>query len=177
MAELSSVARPYAKAAFEYAVQHNQLKEWLLVLSNLAEAVKNSAMAAYLKAPGLSSAEQVSALEKIVGTLTPPVKNFLSLLAQKNRLLALPAVQQLFEQLLADYEKTAEVNIRSAFALSDQQTQVLASGLRKRLGKEVHITTQVDRTLIGGVFIQAGDLVIDASVRGKLNKLATQLNS
>lgn len=177
MAELSSVARPYAKAAFEYAVQHNQLKDWLVALNNLAEVVNNSTMASYLNAPGLSDAEQVSALEKIVGVLAQPVKNFLSLLAQKGRLLALPAVQQLFEQLRAEHEKSVEVQIRSAFDLSAEQIEALAKGLKKRLGKEVNITTQLDKTLIGGVLIQAGDLVIDASVRGKLNKLATQLNS
>jgi F-type H+-transporting ATPase subunit delta len=105
------------------------------------------------------------------------VRNFLSLVAANKRLMALPAIAELYETLKAQAENTADVTVTSAFALSDDQEDNLAKQLAAKLGARINIRTEVDTALIGGVIIRTGDLVIDASVRGKLAKLSATLNT
>ncbi len=101
----------------------------------------------------------------------------MSLLAQNKRLAALPEIAALYETLKSQKEQSVDVEITSAFALSDEQASKLAASLKQKLGREVNVTTAEDKSLVGGVIIRAGDLVIDGSVRGKLAKLAEKLNS
>jgi F-type H+-transporting ATPase subunit delta len=126
----------------------------------------------------MTVAEQETALFAACGgELSASVRNFLSLVAANKRLMALPAIAELYETLKAQAENTADVTVTSAFALSDDQEDNLAKQLAAKLGARINIRTEVDTALIGGVIIRTGDLVIDASVRGKLAKLSATLNT
>ena len=180
MAELTTVARPYAKAAFEYANAEGKLELaiWSTQLALAAAVVQDAEFARYLSRPSMTVAEQETALFAACGgELSAGVRNFLSLVAANKRLMALPAIAELYEILKAQAENTADVTVTSAFALSDEQEDVLAKQLAEKLGARININTEVDAALIGGVIIRTGDLVIDASVRGKLAKLSATLNT
>lgn len=180
MAELTTVARPYAKAAFEYANAEGKLELaiWSTQLALAAAIVQDADFARYLSRPSMTVAEQETALFAACGgELSAGVRNFLSLVAANKRLMALPAIAELYEVLKAQAENTADVTVTSAFALSDEQEDALAKQLAAKLGVRINISTEVDAALIGGVIIRTGDLVIDASVRGKLAKLSATLNT
>jgi F-type H+-transporting ATPase subunit delta len=178
MAELSTLARPYAKAAFEYAREHGALPQWSEQLVTAAAVVTDSDMAALLGKPSLTAAEQAGAIGDVCGeALSAEMGNFLSILAANKRLSLLPEISALFEQYKANLEKTVDVEVVSAFDLADQARDKLALVLGKKLERQVNVRTSTDSSLLGGVLIRAGDLVIDGSVRGKLNKLAEAMNS
>ncbi len=107
----------------------------------------------------------------------PKVKNFVSILASNKRLSLLPEIYAQFELLKSNLEKSVDVEVVSAFDLDDAMAAKLAAVLGKKLEREVKVSTSTDNDLIGGVLIRAGDLVIDGSVRGRLNKLAEAMNS
>lgn len=178
MAELSTVARPYAKAAFEYAEQANQVTAWAAMLRFAAQLASDAEFAAYLSQPTLTAARQAELFLQAAGdALDAPGRNFITHVIAHKRLAALPAISTLFEALKADAERSADVEVTSAFALSDNQQAKLALELMRKLGRQVNVTSKVDAGLIGGVVVRSGDLVIDGSVRGKLEKLAATLNS
>lgn len=179
MAELTTVARPYAKAAFEFARDKASFADWSAQLDLVAALVRNAEFAAYLSRPMLTVEQQTEAVLKAAGDkLGADVRNFVSEVARNKRLEALPAIAELFEAFRAEMEQSAEVMVASAFPLDDAQQSTLAATLGQKLGRKITIgEVKVDRSLIGGVVIRSGDLVIDASVRGKLDKLAVTLNS
>ncbi|TDO06021.1 F0F1 ATP synthase subunit delta [Halomonas ventosae] len=179
MAETTTIARPYAKAAFEFAVEHQALDDWSMMLGTAARVVANEDMhRRVLGNPLVSSAQKVDLVVDVCGdVLNDDVRNFLRLITQKGRLVALPAIAEQFELLKAQQEKRMDVSIVSAFPLDDAQQDKLASALAKRLNREISITTQVDSSLLGGVILRAGDTVIDGSVRGRLNRLHEALSA
>lgn len=179
MAETSTIARPYAKAAFEHAVAKDALDEWSGMLARVAQIVGDDDMRAQvLGNPKLSSAQKADVVVDVCGdAVNDDLKNFVRLVGQKGRLAALGAIAEQFEVLKAQQEKRVEVEIVSAFPLAEAQEQSLASALAKRLNREISITTQVDKTLLGGVILRAGDTVIDGSVRGRLNRLQEALSA
>ncbi len=179
MAELTTVARPYAKAAFEFAREKSKLADWSAQLSLAAALASDAEFAAYLARPTLTAEQQAEAFLKAAGDkLDGDVRNFVTEIVHNKRVEALPAIAELFEAFKAELEQSAEVVVTSAFELSDVQRQALAAKLGQKLGRKIAIDeVTVDRALIGGVVIRSGDLVIDASVRGKLNKLGATLNS
>ncbi|MBB3190060.1 F0F1 ATP synthase subunit delta [Halomonas cerina] len=179
MAETSTVARPYAKAAFEYAVEHKALDDWSVMLGTVARVVEDDDMRRrVLGNPRLSSIEKAEVVVDVCGdAVSEDVGNFLRLVGQKGRLTALPAIAEQFELLKAQQERRLDVDIVSAFPLDDTQQDKLARALAKRLNREISITTQVDSTLLGGVILRAGDTVIDGSVRGRLNRLHEALSA
>ncbi|OPX55679.1 F-type H+-transporting ATPase subunit delta [Oceanospirillum multiglobuliferum] len=178
MAELSTVARPYAKAAFEYAFSQGQLAEWSNMLSLAATAVSDKAVQNVLSNPGISQQQKAEVvLDICAAVMNENGKNFVQTLSEVGRLSLFPQIAAQFEVLKAEQEKTVEVEIFSAYELTNEQQTKLAQALQKRLNREIKIQTQVDKSLIGGVLIHAGDTVIDGSVRGKLAKLAEAMNS
>ncbi len=178
MAELTTLARPYAKAAFEYAQAHQQLASWSAMLGLAAAISQDETMRRVLAAPRLTSAEKASAFNEVAGDkFDAQVQNFISVLSENNRLALLPEIAALFEQYKAEQEQTVEVEVTSAFALSAEQQDKLAKVLSARLSREVRLHVVEDASLIGGVVIRAGDLVMDGSGRGKLAKLAEALKS
>jgi len=178
MAELSTLARPYAKAAFEYALDRNQLGQWYDQLATAAAVAADKRMRALLTNPSLTAAQQARKLSEVCGdALSAQVSNYLAILAANKRLSLLPEIYALFAQYKANREKTVDVEVVSAFDLSGTVRDRLAEALGKRLERQVNVQTSTDSNLLGGVVIKAGDLVIDGSVRGKLDKLAEAMTS
>ncbi|WP_458525129.1 F0F1 ATP synthase subunit delta [Onishia taeanensis] len=179
MTGMSTVARPYAKAAFEHALGHKALEEWSGMLVTLAQVAQDGDVSErVLSNPQLTSTQKADLLLDLCGdAVNDEVGNFLRQVGAKARLAALPAIAEQFELLKAQREKRVDVNIVSAFALDEAQQEKLASALAKRLNREISITTQVDSTLLGGVILRAGDTVIDGSVRGRLNRLHEALSA
>jgi F-type H+-transporting ATPase subunit delta len=178
MAELSTLARPYARAAFEYARDHGQLSQWSEQLGTAAVVTQDSAMEAVLNDPSLTAEQQARTLNDVCGdALEMQARNFIAILASNKRLALLPEIDALFAQYKANQEKSVDVEVISAFDLADAARDKLADVLGKKLEREVKVQTSTDSDLLGGVLIRAGDLVIDGSVRGRLNKLAEAMNS
>ena len=178
MAELSTLARPYAKAAFEYAVDNNQLAPWYEQLAIVAAVAADEGMAGVLNNPSLTAAQQANKLGEVCGeAVSAELRNFIAILADNKRLALLPEIYTLFAQYKANREKTVDVEVISAFDLADSARDRLADVLGKKLERRVEMRASTDSNLLGGVLIRAGDLVIDGSVRGKLDKLAEAMNS
>jgi F-type H+-transporting ATPase subunit delta len=178
MAELSTLARPYAKAAFEYALAQNDLGGWSKQLATAAVVAESATLKKLLSAPALTAEQRANALLDVCAdALSDKVRNFVRVLADNKRLQLLPDIQTQFEQLKANQEKSIDVDVVSAFALDGDLTQRLAQALRGKLQREVTINASVDSSLLGGILVRAGDIVIDGSVRGRLAKLAQAMNS
>jgi F-type H+-transporting ATPase subunit delta len=177
MAELLTLARPYAKAAFAYASEQGALDTWSNALQMLTATVQDEAFSAYIIRPELTPAEKVKAFVHVLGAdqSNPAVENFLSLLAENDRLTLLPEISAEYELLKAQNTNTLEVLIESAQALSAVQEQLLIDRLEKRFNAAVHAKVEVKPELIGGVVIRAGDQVIDDSALNKLEKMRTRL--
>lgn len=179
MSELTTIARPYAKAAFEYAQQKKQLAEWAEILQTFATIVADKQAYAFLSNPTIKREDKISLLlgfvPKLDDNIKPEVTNFLQLLAEYSRLNVLPEITELYFAYRADYEKSMEVNVTSAKPLENEQEQALKEALSKKLNREITLSVHIDESLIGGAIIQAKDFVIDGSVRDKLKKLATRL--
>ncbi len=178
MAELTTLARPYAKAAFEYAQAHQQLASWSAMLGLAAAVSQDDTLQRVLKAPRLTSTEKATTFIDVCGDkFDAQARNFISVVAENGRLDLLPEIAAEFDLYKAEQEKSVDVEVTSAFALSTEQQDKLAKVLSARLSREVRLHATEDATLIGGVVIRAGDLVIDGSVRGKIAKLAEALKS
>ena len=178
MAELSTLARPYAKAVFELARDSGTLDQWSEQLSTAAAVSQDARMQAVFGDPSLTSEQQAKTLCDVCGDgLGQEASNFISILASNKRLPLLPEIYALFAQFKANQEKAVDVEVISAFDLSDTVRDTLAEVLGKKLERDVKVSTTTDNDLLGGVLIRAGDLVIDSSVRGRLNKLAEAMNS
>lgn len=178
MAELITLARPYAKAAFEFANSTGSLQAWSTMLATAAAVTGESAVVSLLSSPSLTTVQQAEKFLLLCGDeLDDKAKNFVKVLADNRRLPLLPEIHQLFDSLKANLEKSVEVNITGAFELDDSTQQTIAQALKSKLEREVKISTTVDKNLLGGIVIRAGDTVIDGSVRGRLAKLAEAMNS
>jgi F-type H+-transporting ATPase subunit delta len=178
MAELSTLARPYARAAFEFARDHGELQAWSTQLAAAAAVTLDETMVQVLGNPALTSQQLAQTLQAVCGdALDGHCQNFVGILASNKRLTLLPQIYSLFEQYKANQEKTVDVTVFSAFPVADETEQTLARVLKTKLEREVKVDCVVDKQLLGGVLIRAGDLVIDGSVRGRLNKLAEAMNS
>jgi len=177
MSELTTVARPYAKAAFDFAVESQAVSEWNDMLFFASEVAKNDEIVAFLS--GSHSPEVTSDLFiKVCGEqLNEKGQNLVKVMAENGRLVALPAVAELFEELKAQYENEIEVDVTSATEISAAQQEGLAAALEKRLARKIKLNCNVDSAIVGGLYIKAGDTVIDATLRGKLEKLSTVLQS
>jgi F-type H+-transporting ATPase subunit delta len=176
MAERATIARPYAKAAFEYARVSNALAEWSEGLKAAAEIVADARVAALVTSPQWSAAGLVEFIGGVAGTrLNAAMRNFLAVLAENRRLLLLPEIAAHYEVLRAQIENTVDVEVVSAVALDAVQADKLRQALDTRLKRRVRMQNRVDASLLGGAVIRAGDLVIDGSLKGRLERLATEL--
>lgn len=179
MAELTTIARPYARAAFELAqkAQDGGLQDWSTMLQTLSQVVQDDGVQSLLDSPDHGSDFKAGAMLKICGDqLSQSGSNFIKLLAENQRLKLIPQIAEVYEMLRADVEKTIEAQVISAFELSDEQQQTLAAALSKRLDRDVVLDCSIDKSLLGGAIVRAGDLVIDGSAQGRLAKLGAQLS-
>lgn len=173
MADISTLARPYAKTAFELARDKGRFDQWQRALAVLADVARQEEVEILLKDPRVSTQQQAEVFIAAAGdVLDQHAKNFVKVLAQYRRLNVLPAIEADFTQLRAIAENTVQAELRTAVEASDAQRQKIRDALKKRLGREIELRCVIDPSLIGGAQVRAGDLVIDSSVSGKLERLA-----
>jgi len=178
MQENTTVARPYAQAVFETASEESKLTEWSEILGLLAAVVADAQMRMVLENPKMDAAAQSDFVLGVCGkALSETGNNLVKVLAGAGRLTIIPEINKLYEQLRAEAEGVIEVGVTSAYELAPEQQAAISEVMAKRLGRKIEITHDVDDSLIGGVIIRSGDTVIDASVRGRLKALATQMSS
>lgn len=174
--EIVTIARPYAEALYRLASQKAALAEWSRMLEAASAVVSDATMSDAIANPKFTRAnvEQVflSVLDK---ELNEEGKNLIRLLLENGRLALLPVIAQQFEKLKAEQSGQIEADIASAYPLSDEQVKEMVGLLEKRFARKVSAHVSVDPELIGGVKINAGDVVIDASVRGQLHNMAFAL--
>jgi F-type H+-transporting ATPase subunit delta len=177
MAEAITIARPYANAVFSLALEKGELKAWSDLLAVLAQCVSEPEMQSIITSPAVSDEQVVDVLADIAGdSMTTDAKHFLALLAENDRLLLMTEITVLFEALRAEAEKQMTADVISARELSPEQADKISAALKQRLGRDITLNTSIDESLLGGAIIRAGDLVIDGSALGKLNRLANAIN-
>ena len=176
MAEKSTIARPYAQAAFDIAKEAGDLKGWSDMLQLLAVVASDALMQDMISNPAIETSKVVDVMTGVAGdNLNDTAKNFVNVLAENHRLNVLPQIAELYEHHRAEAEKTVEAEVTSAFPLSDAQKQQLIDALKNRLGRDVSLVAKTDENIIGGAIVRAGDLVIDGSVSSQLEKLGNSL--
>lgn len=178
MAEPSTVARPYAEAAFKLADEKGELAKWSEMLAALAAVADDERVQRAVADPNLSDAKVAGLFISILsGKLSGDADNFVRVLAQNDRLTLMPEIRAQFEALKNEREGVIEAEVQSAFELSDAQLNDLVQRLEKKTGRKVRAKVNVDRELIGGVKVVLGDKVIDGSARAQLGALETALKA
>ncbi len=178
MSEIVTAARPYAKAVFEIAKKSNSFDAWADRLKFLAAVVRDDKVAAVLDQPNSTAAQRAELVQGIAGDrLDADGANMVRLLAENGRLGLLDSISDLYDDYRALDEGVLEANVVSAQALDDTYKARLAEALEKKFNKKINIVNTVDESLIGGALIRAGDVVIDGSVKGKLQQLGQSLSA
>jgi len=176
MAEKSTIARPYAEAVFQLAQSSGQLKEWSGILQTIAIIAADAEMQRIFGNTSVTKSQVADLVMDVAGkALTEQGSNLVKLLAENRRLNVMTEIAEQFEALKAEAEKTVEAEVVAASEVSQAQQAEIAAKLKARLGCEVSLKCSVDESLMGGAIIKAGDLVIDGSVSGQLNKLSVEL--
>ncbi len=176
MADKTTVARPYAKAAFEEAKAGKHLGPWSESLRTAAQVVQDSRVQNLLGNPAVSTAELAKLVIDLAGPqLDEQGRNFVQTLAENRRLAYLPEISTLFDELKDEAEGVIDVTVTSAAPLEDGQRETLSAALQRRLKRQVRLHCETDPSLIGGAVLRAGDLVIDGSVRSRLDRIAYEL--
>ncbi|MCG5049970.1 F0F1 ATP synthase subunit delta [Pectobacterium brasiliense] len=177
MSEFVTVARPYAKAAFDFAVENQALDRWQNMLAFSAEVARNEQIAELLSG-AVAPIELAKTFIAVCGDqLDEAGQNLIKVMAENGRLPVLPEVLEQFIQLRAALESTVDVDVISASTLSEQQLSKIAGAMEKRLSRKVKLNCKIDKSVMAGVVIRAGDMVIDGSIRGRLERLADVLQS
>lgn len=185
MADNNTIARPYAQAVFELARDAKDLDKWSEALSVARDVLADGQVARFLRRPALTAEQKLAFLidlfrsaagnSSILAGDSKAGRNFLKLLLEYGRVAVLPEIADHFDELKANIENTVEVIITSAAPLSARQQQAIAGALKERLGRDIKLQTKTDESLIGGAVIRAGDVVIDGSLRSRLESLSNAL--
>lgn len=176
MAEIATLARPYAEAVYKQAREAGALDEWSAALGTLSTAASTPELLALLGDPRVTDKQLFDLLQgAATGGIADQVRNFVQLLIDNKRLALLPQIRELYEALKHEHEGVVDARIVSAFPLDDAQLRSLVADLEARFKLKVNAEVGVDESLIGGATIQVGDAVIDASVRGKLAAMSAEL--
>jgi F-type H+-transporting ATPase subunit delta len=177
MAEVATIARPYAEAAFRLAEDSQAIAAWSDALDRLAAVAISSEVAQLLGNPRVSAAQLTELLVSLSGTADATLRNFITVLVENKRVTVLPSVHEQFEVLKNEREGMLDAQIDSALPLDDSQVSGLVSDLERRFKRKIRPQVRVDAELIGGVLVRVGDEVIDGSVRGKLASMAAALKN
>ena len=178
MAELATIARPYAEAAFALARQHDELAKWSEMLTLLVGVYEDPQFQSAIAAPTITSNDIERLILGICGDrINGNARNFVQLLVANGRLPAIAEMRTLYEQLKSEAEGVVDAHISSAFPLDEGQLGQIVGLLAKRYNKKISPTVDVDAELIGGIKVQVGDKVWDASVRGRLQGMAVALTT
>ena len=175
MAEKNTIARPYARALFDMASQVGKLAEWGESLEALSDLAQNDELQSLLDNPRVSRDQLRELMAELASGKPEEVVRLTALLAENRRIDYLPEISVIYAQMRAEAESTQDVTVISAFPLKDAQKEALIKALSARLGRSVSLTSEVDESLIGGVVIRAGDLVIDGTITGQLDALSRRL--
>ncbi len=176
MAERATVARPYARAAFAHASESGRVAEWSGWLATARNVVASEEFQKLKRSPGITSADLAGLVTGICGdALDSHAKAFVALLSENGRLDFLPEIAAQFEALKAEAENVVDAEVVSAAVLDERQRERLAAALRTRLNRNVRLHCSVDPSLVGGAVVRSGDLLIDGSLRGRLERLQTEL--
>ena len=180
MSELTTIARPYAKAVFDFAIEQRSIdkstvKKWEEMLGFLAEVVENDTMKDFLTS-SFSAEKLADTVISICGEQVDQYgQNLIRLMAENKRLTVLPIVFKEFQHYVEEYNAIAEVQVTSAQPLSIAQQEKVATAMEKKLARKIKLNCNVDTSLIAGVIIRTDDFVIDGSSRGQLIRLANEL--
>lgn len=176
MAEKITAARPYAQAVFELAQSQKELQRWSEMLALAVVVAGDDTLRKLVGHPRVHKDQLAELMLAACGDgLSPTGKNFIRLLVENSRLSLLPEIAALYEASRAEAEGVLKVQVTSAWPLSSAEEGKIAAALKARLQREIKLTATVDKSLLGGAVIRAGDRVIDGSVRGQLGKLAHAL--
>ncbi|WP_456375348.1 F0F1 ATP synthase subunit delta [Thiolapillus sp.] len=174
--DLITIARPYAEAVFARATETDKLDEWGEALEFLAAVASDETVADIIANPAVDHERKAGLLLDLgEGRLSGEAQNLVRLLVENDRLPVLPEIAGLYQQLKAEHDGAIDVDVVTAYALDPELEKELADALKQKLGREVHISSSEDPSLIGGVKVRAGDMVIDGSVAGALSQLANEL--
>ncbi len=177
MAELITIARPYAKAAFEYAKAQDAIASWSEFLQIGKQIMKTPAVKSLLNNPKIDKQKTMALIKEIYGKhINQHQENFLAVLSHYRRLMIIPEVTDLFEHQRKEQEKAIVVKLTSAYPVTESQQQKFAKALKIRLRRDVILEADIDNSLIGGALIRAGDFVIDGTVKGQLQRMRLELN-
>jgi F-type H+-transporting ATPase subunit delta len=175
MAGITTLARPYARAAFDLAAGANALGDWATKLAFAAAVASDRQAAALLGNPNVRAEDLRSLFVPNGESADSAFANFIGTLAENRRLALLPEIAELFGELKREREQVLRVTARTAVALEPAQAETLKSALKRRFGRDIELSNTVDPAVIGGAVIDAGDIVIDGSVRGRLARLESAL--
>lgn len=185
MADNNTTARPYAQAAFDLASERQELANWSEALSDAKDVLADGQVEKFLANPSMTDVQKLKFLAGLFNSVSGKASlfaggnkhgtNFLKLLLEYNRVSVLPEIAAHFLAFKAKVENSVDATVTSATKLGAEQLQEIATALKKRLGRDVKIETKVDENLIGGAVIRAGDVVIDGSLRARLEGLAAAM--
>ena len=176
MSELTTAARPYARAVFEMANEAGDLAKWSETLAFMGAVADNEEVKTLLAMPKMAKQAGADACIALCDEkLDDKAKNLVRMLAENDRLSLLPEISSLYEGFKDEAEGSVEALVTAAKKLTQAEEKSITAALKKRLGRDVKLKVSVDKSLLGGAIIQAGDLVIDGSLKGRLNKLTNMM--
>lgn len=176
MSSLTTLARPYAKAAFALAESEQALARWEEMLALASTIATDDTMSELLGSPQISSAEAARLMADSAGpAFDDRFRDFMAVLGANGRLALLPEITRLFERLREKAEKRLRVRVVSAVPLDDEQSARMREALARRFNCEIELENEIDEAVIGGAVVYAGDEVIDGSLRGRLQQLSSSL--
>jgi len=177
MSELTTAARPYARAVFEMANESGELAKWSDTLGFMGAVISSEDVTALLSRPEMAKQAGADAFIKLCdGKLNDGSQNLVKMLAENDRLVLLPEMSVIYEVLKDEAEGSIEAQVTAAKKLTKAEEDAISKALKKRLGRDVKLKISVDEALLGGAIIQAGDLVIDGSLRGRLSKMTSAMS-
>ena len=176
MSEAKTIARPYATAVWRHAVAHEEQSRWAEMLAFMAAVIKDKTMAAIVADPRVAGNTLADLMLAICGKqLNSTAEALVRLLVENGKLGLVPAIAEVYNELATEAGGALQATLTTAYPIEQAFEKSIAAAMKKRLRRAVRFTTKIDKDLLGGVVIRAGDLVIDASLRGQLQALATQL--
>ncbi len=176
MSETVTIARPYAKAIFQYALEKQQLPEWFVILHNMAMVAENALAVAFLTHPLTPKAQRIELFTTIcTQSLSFHGQDFIKILAENHRLFILPDILRLYNEYRAQWEKILDVDIISVTTITADYQQQIATALEKKYQRKIVLHNIIDQSLLGGAILKIGDTVIDGSIQGRIGRLSKAL--
>ncbi|GEM81241.1 F0F1 ATP synthase subunit delta [Vibrio superstes] len=182
MSDYTSIAHPYAKASFDFALSEDKLQEWQSMLSILVAVAEEETIANEISSAEGAGTQQAEELANIIvevcqGLVDEHVVNLIRVLAENGRLSVVRELFELFSELKDEHERVVSVTVTSSESLTKEQVASLTAALEKKLERRVELEQVLDNTLVGGIVVQAGETVIDGSLNTSISRLASQLHA